>query len=201
MAKPHIQTSEIVAAYKSGLTSYEVADKFGISQPTVIYRLRSAGVPRRNRWEQYASGTPEEAIALYQSGVGVPTIAKRLGVTNHAIYVRLQRAGIARRQHVYPVRNGAANTAWKGGRHLSRGYVMILVGPKQYRQEHRVVVEASIGRPLKDHEIVHHLNGVRTDNRIENLVITTRPQHESNTFVRCLQRRIRELEAIIQKKT
>src|SRR4030042_1849584 len=66
---------------------------------------------------------------------------------------------------------------WKGGRYLHNGYVMVLVEKGKYVREHRKIVEDFLGRPLPSNEKIHHINGIRTDNRIENLEIYTNSDH------------------------
>jgi len=59
---------------------------------------------------------------------------------------------------------------WKGGRSInSSGYVIVLTETGQYRQEHRIVMEQMLGRPLTSEELVHHKDGNKLNNAPENL--------------------------------
>jgi len=48
-----------------------------------------------------------------------------------------------------------------------------------YVLEHRIVVENDLNRLLEDDEIIHHINGVRKDNRVENLQVLSQSEHMS----------------------
>ncbi|UOF78251.1 homing endonuclease [Caudoviricetes sp.] len=64
----------------------------------------------------------------------------------------------------------------KRWRKNKKGYIFSTIRRKRIMQ-HRYVVEKHIGRPLQKHEIIHHINGIKTDNRIENLHITNNKEH------------------------
>ena len=79
-------------------------------------------------------------------------------------------------------RTGESSHRWNGkARRVERGYVLIWVGHDHhlskdgYAAEHRVIAEKMIGRRLKREEVVHHVNGDKTDNSPQNLELFKNP--------------------------
>ena len=88
---------------------------------------------------------------------------------------------------------GKDHPLFKDGKSIdANGYVILsskIWGKDLNRREHRVIMEKHIGRPLLKSEIVHHINEIKSDNRIENLSIETRAshnrQHGLGSLVKC----------------
>ena len=119
--------------------------------------------------------------------------------------------GCALRAHPnnFPSSRGEKNPNWKGGRrYLKEGYIQLLLQPDDffflmagndgYVLEHRLVMAKHVSRCLLAWEVVHHRNGIRDDNRLENLhLIAGRGDHASFNLLqaanRQLEKQVRQL--------
>lgn len=98
------------------------------------------------------------------------------------------------------LRRGPLSPSWKGGRgKTAHGYIQVLDGDRRVL-EHRYIWEQANG-PIPDKWVVHHFNGIKTDNRLENLVAMPRSHHGPRAHIdpSAYEARIRELEARIRE--
>ena len=121
---------------------------------------------KARRWAMHGRFGAITRVAL-SKGAGRKHVAKGLC----AMHRNRERLGIpfdqvGRRDYHNPIGTVIAG---------DHGYRRIKT-PMGYKPYHRYVMAQHLGRPLFDHENVHQLNGVRDDNRIENLELWSTSQ-------------------------
>src|SRR3990167_4772291 len=85
---------------------------------------------------------------------------------------------------IIPIMSPPFRRNWKGGRIVTtQGYIAIWLpayptSNKRYVLEHRYLMEQRLKRSLNRNEHVHHINGNKQDNRIENLIVLTSSAHQ-----------------------
>ena len=166
----NISLEEAESLLLQGESLRMVAEKAGVDHCTLSKRLKHNGmfVPTKNQsmanvWKNHKHpgiGRRGELCPMYGRKMDPELKAKmrpiydrigderRFGIKKHTLGYILEYCP----DHPFAMRDG---------------YVL----------QHRLVMERHIGRVLSVDEIVHHKNGVKDDNRIENLELTNRSEH------------------------
>lgn len=161
--------------------------------------LVELGLPTIKVWSGNVEQFKTEAARLYlEEKLTLAKVGERLGCSHTSVQKWL-------RELCVPIRTVSDYDMvhWDRGpvRTITRkGYVNIRFPghkPNQGQPEHRYIMEQHLGRKLEKDEVVHHINAVKTDNRVENLMVIKQNQHKTGKDLNYHQHyinRIRELE-------
>jgi hypothetical protein len=142
-------------------------------------------------------------IPMYKTGLGIPEISEKTGIPKSTIRNNLVKSiplrslkeavavSVKAGRHkgfekgTKPVQSEetrkkmslAKKGKGKGYSLKPSGYLAFTMGENKDRSLHVVIMEQHIGRKLKKDEVVHHINEIKTDNRIENLQLMTNKEH------------------------
>lgn len=192
------QDAEIAKLRQTGTTLSSLCRQFGGSLPAMRHSLERSGVATgktgRPKWRTFTPEQIADMAALWESGESQTFIAKRYGTTQTIISGVLKQEGVEVATGRWKHLSGPNHPNWKGGTITISGYRAVILergSPlasmtttnQGYVLEHRLVMAQSLGRPLTPNETVHHINGDRTDNRIENLQLRQGKHGKHQVFV------------------
>lgn len=189
------QEAEVAQRYAAHEPTTVIGASFGIPTSTVrkIARRHDLAInPRGQQYRDFSSDEIREMGCLWQAGASQAHIGTRFGANQTVVSRVLRSAGY---QPTTRHAQGVAHPNWRGGRAVhGEGYVWVRIAPHDplavmrnragYVLEHRLVLARALGRPLTQPETVHHINGVKADNRLANLQLRN-GRHGNGTVLIC----------------
>ena len=150
------------------LPMYKIAEKLGIAVGTVYNHLKKVGITSRRTGDcNRGRPMPEHVrIAVSKANKGrkkSEATKQKLSAAKKKNFDGLVKAGHKQRR----TDGYISRYAPEHPQATKNGYVM----------EHIIVMQKAIGKPIKEDEVVHHINHNRSDNRIENLKLMKKHDH------------------------
>ena len=167
-----------IVGCKSDITMAKILHSRGIDTND---NARRAYIKRGNRTnDEFKKYLFDEYCTKNRS---MTSIAKELNISWVIVSRYLDKYGIPKRTKSEQ-QSGEGAVNWKGGRNITKsGYVEIKVpghpetSKRGYVYEHRYIAEKLLGRPLKENEVVHHIDRNKANNSPENLLVLTKEEH------------------------
>jgi lambda repressor-like predicted transcriptional regulator len=93
------EIAQLIAKYKTGSTTYELAAQFGCHRTTVSEHLKANGV--RMRRKPLTEGQVDKAVRLHESGLSLAKVSQQIGADTETIRARLRKRGVVMRDAHY----------------------------------------------------------------------------------------------------
>ena len=180
---------KMLELYRLGHGCNYIAEALGCSVNTVAHHIeRICGLRPAKRIDW-----PIEQMRVWyeQDGKTLREIADLLGQSSKAVNKVAKRNGFQMRPRGQKF--GSQHKGWKGGKTIDKSGYVLLYRPDHpdsnsngYIREHRLVMEAKIGRRLLSTEVVHHIDGSTDNNHPDNLeLFDSNGKHLSQTLRGC----------------
>lgn len=145
-----------------------IAKQLGLAVGTIYNNIKKYEIPSRTRGDYEMSEAHRQAVrraGMNRKGCPKSDETKqKLSAAKKGVFRKPSKYGGAKKKR-------------------SDGYIIVFTPTHPqatkdgYRLEHLLVAEEMIGRPLVSGEVVHHINGIKDDNRPENLMVMTAGNH------------------------
>jgi hypothetical protein len=210
VAKILLDESKVIELFKDH-TVKELSGIFNVSHRKIYNILHGNNIPVRQRMKPIPI-TKEELVDLYiNQGVGMDKIGKSHHIAEETVKKLLIRYQVPIRSQsenlllswekgnrIIHFLSGPDHPQWKGGKRAKKGYKMIKrtghhhAGVDGYVMEHILVWEEHNNKKLPKGWVIHHLNGIKDDNRPDNLIAL--PDRKHKRVLAEKAKKIRELE-------